>query len=163
MPSLFSRPATARQTRCTHFPQWADLFWSLSRRPASQRPPLCRNVSSGSADTPGVSASTEVTDTGRLTHTRFQTWRWMIAGRCISVVSLPRSLGYGKYNVLLEGVEKLEPATVFDMFTWDDAGTDQDRREWDTLLARWGDPNAKNGEYEVQPFYRPTNTYRYSI
>ena len=78
-------------------------------------------------------------------------------------VALPRSLGYGKYHVSLEGIEKLEPATVFGMFTWDTSGTDQDRREMDTLLARWGDPAGHNGEYEVQPFYRPTNTYRYSV
>lgn len=76
-------------------------------------------------------------------------------------VALPRNLGYGKYNLWVEGADKLEPATVFDMYTWDEAGTDQNRREMDTELARWGDPAAKNGEYSVQPFYRPTNTYRY--
>lgn len=80
-----------------------------------------------------------------------------------SEVALPRSLGYGKYDVALEGVEKFQPSTVFGMFTWDQSGMDQDRREMDTLLARWGDPKGLNGEYEVQPFYRPTNTYRYSI
>ena len=80
-----------------------------------------------------------------------------------SEVALPRSLGYGKYSVSLEGIEKLEPATVFGMFTWDKSGTDQDRREMDALLARWGDPAGENGEFQVQPFYRPTNTYRYSV
>ncbi len=76
-------------------------------------------------------------------------------------VTLSRSLGYGRYSALVDGAAKLEPATVFDMFTWDQAGTDRNRREMDTELARWGDPKAKNGEYSVQPFYRPTNTYRY--
>jgi hypothetical protein len=50
---------------------------------------------------------------------------------------------------------------VFDMFTWDQAGTDQNRREMNTQFARWGDPNGKNGEFSVQPFFRPVNTYRY--
>jgi hypothetical protein len=62
----------------------------------------------------------------------------------------------------VDGIEKLEPATVFDMFTWDQAGTDQNRREMNTQFARWGDPNRKNGEFSVQPFFRPANTYRYS-
>ena len=77
-------------------------------------------------------------------------------------VALPRSLGYGRYDVVVDGIDRLEPATVFDMFTWDQAGTDQNRREMNTQFTRWGDPNGKNGEYSVQPFYRAPNTYRYS-
>jgi len=77
-------------------------------------------------------------------------------------VALPSSLGYGRYDVVIGGIERLEPATVFDVFTWDQAGTDQNRREMNTQLARWGEPNGKNGEFSVQPFYRPANTYRYS-
>lgn len=82
-------------------------------------------------------------------------------GWTCSEVSLPRSLGYGRYILSIENAQNLEPATVFDMFTWDQDGTDQDRREVDSELTRWGDPNAKDGEYTVQPFFRPTNTYRY--
>ena len=78
-------------------------------------------------------------------------------------VALPNSLGYGRYDVVIGGVEKMEPATVFDVFTWDQAGTDQNRREMNTQLARWGDPNGKSGEFSVQPFYRPANSYRYSV
>jgi hypothetical protein len=77
-------------------------------------------------------------------------------------VALPVSLGYGRYDFVVSRIEKLEPATVFDVFTWDQAGTDQNRREMNTLLARWGDPNGMNGEFSVQPYYRPANTYRYS-
>ena len=78
-------------------------------------------------------------------------------------VALPNSLGYGRYDVVVGGIEKLEPATVFDVFTWDRGGTNQNRREMNTQLARWGDPNGKNAEFSVQPFYRPANTYRYSV
>lgn len=75
-------------------------------------------------------------------------------------VSLEHSLGYGRYEAVVDGVE---PATVFDMFTWDPAGTDQNRREMNTQFTRWGDPRAANGEFSVQPYYRPANTYRYSV
>lgn len=77
-------------------------------------------------------------------------------------VALPRSLGYGRYEAVVDGLDRLEPATVFDMFTWDRAGTDQNRREINTQFTRWGDPKAENGEFSVQPYYRPVNTYRYS-
>lgn len=80
-----------------------------------------------------------------------------------SEVALKSSLGYGLYTVVLEDTKELEPATVFSMFTWDTTGTDQERREMATELTRWGDPAGKNGEYTVQPFFRPMNTYRYSI
>lgn len=77
-------------------------------------------------------------------------------------VSLPRSLGYGRYEATVDGIDRLEAATVFDMFTWDRAGTDQNRREMNALFTRWGNPNAENSEFSVQPTYRPANTYRYS-
>ena len=80
-----------------------------------------------------------------------------------SEVALQASLGYGRYDALVEGVERLQPATVFDMFTWDQTGTEQNRREMNTQFAQWGDPKATNAEYSVQPFYRPLNTYRYSV
>lgn len=77
-------------------------------------------------------------------------------------VALPRSLGYGRYEAVVNGIEQLEPATVFNMFTWDRAGTDQNRRELNALFARWGDPKAENGEFSVRPYFRPANTYRYT-
>ena len=81
--------------------------------------------------------------------------------RC-SEVALPRSLGYGSYAFTVEDLSKLEPAAVLSMFTWDDAGTDQDRREVDFEVSRWGELNNKNAQYIVQPFYRPANNYRYA-
>ena len=80
--------------------------------------------------------------------------------RC-SEVALPRSLGYGSYAFSVEDISGLEPAAVLSMYTWDDAGTDQDRREVDFELSRWGEAKNRNAQYIVQPFYRPANTYRY--
>jgi hypothetical protein len=80
---------------------------------------------------------------------------------CAEVV-LQRSLGYGRYSAVVDGLDRFEPATVFDVFTWDPAGTDQNRREMNTQFARWGDAKAENAEFSVQPYYRPANTYRYS-
>ena len=81
--------------------------------------------------------------------------------RCAEV-ALSRSLGYGTYAFSVEDISSFEPATVFSIFTWDDAGTDQDRREVDLELSRWGEPNNRNAQYIVQPFFRPANTYRYT-
>lgn len=104
-------------------------------------------------------SNTSVDDKGYL-HLRVtkQDTEWTCAE-----VALPRSLGYGRYEAVVDGVDRLEPATVFDMFTWDRAGTDQNRREINTQFARWGDPKAQNAEFSVQPYYRPVNTYRYSV
>jgi hypothetical protein len=77
-------------------------------------------------------------------------------------VALRNGLGYGRYDLVVSEVEKLEPATVFDVFTSDEAGTDENHREMNTQLARWGDPDGMNAEFSVQPYYRPANNYRYS-
>ena len=81
--------------------------------------------------------------------------------RC-SEIALSRSLGYGSYAFTVEDLSTLEPAAVLSMFTWDDAGTDQERREVDIEISRWGEPENRNAQYIVQPFYRPANNYRYT-
>ena len=81
-----------------------------------------------------------------------------------SEVALSRSLGYGTYAFAVEDVSQLDPAAVFSIFTWDEAGTDQDRREVDSVVSHWGgDAKQTNAQYIVQPFFRPANTYRYSV
>ena len=57
----------------------------------------------------------------------------------------------------------LEPAVVFAMFTWDYAGDDQNNREMDIEISRWGDPASKNAQYEIQPFYVPANVARFTV
>jgi hypothetical protein len=77
-------------------------------------------------------------------------------------VSLTRSLGYGTYSFLVEDTSHLEPAAVFSMFTWDYAGADENYREMDIEISRFGDPSAKNAEYVVQPYYVPANVERFT-
>lgn len=77
-------------------------------------------------------------------------------------VSLTRSLGYGTYLFDVHDVSPLEPATVFGMFTWDDSNTDPEHRELDMEISRWGDPDNKNSQYVVQPYYIPANVVRFT-
>jgi hypothetical protein len=76
-------------------------------------------------------------------------------------VSLTRSLGYGSYIFVVRDTSHLEPAAVLSMFTWDDKAADQNHRELDIEIARWGDPGSKNAQYVVQPYYLPTNVARF--
>jgi hypothetical protein len=77
-------------------------------------------------------------------------------------VSLTRSLGYGTYSFVVRDTSHLEPAAVFTMFTWDYSGTEQNFREVDIEISRFGDPTSKNAEYVVQPYYAPTNVFRFT-
>jgi hypothetical protein len=76
-------------------------------------------------------------------------------------VSLTRSLGYGSYIFVVRDTSHMEPAAVLSMFTWDDKAADQNHRELDIEIARWGDPGSKNAQYVVQPYYLPTNVARF--
>jgi hypothetical protein len=77
-------------------------------------------------------------------------------------LSLTRSLGYGTYSFVVRDTSRLEPAAVFGMFTWDYSGTDQNYREVDIEISRWGDPSSKNAQYVVQPYYVPANVARFT-
>lgn len=77
-------------------------------------------------------------------------------------VNLTRSLGYGSYLFEVRDVSQLEPATVLSMFTWDDSTTDPEHRELDMEISRWGDPDNKNAQYVVQPYYVPANVVRFT-
>ncbi len=76
-------------------------------------------------------------------------------------VSLTRSLGYGTYSFFVRDTSRLEPAAVFSIFTWDYSGADQNYREVDIEISRWGDPASKNAQYVVQPYYVPANAARF--
>jgi hypothetical protein len=76
-------------------------------------------------------------------------------------VSLTRSLGYGMYHFVVHESTNLEPAAVLSMFTWDDSGQDQNHREFDVEITRWGDPLSKNAQYAIQPYYVPANVDRF--
>lgn len=77
-------------------------------------------------------------------------------------VQLTRSLGYGSYQIVVRDSSHLEPAAVLSMFTWDDLGADQNHRELSIELTRWGDPDSKNAQYVIQPFYVPSNVARFT-
>ena len=81
---------------------------------------------------------------------------------CAEVV-LTRSLGYGSYRFVVDDTSELDPAAVFGMFTWDDFGSEQNHRELDIEVSRWGDPASKNAQYVVQPYYVPANVVRFDV
>ena len=99
------------------------------------------------------------TDAGGALHLR-------IAGRpgnwTCAEVALTRSFGYGTYSFVVRDTSHLEPAAVLAMFTWDYAGGDENNREMDVEVSRWGDPASKNTQYVIQPFHVPANVARFT-
>ncbi len=79
-----------------------------------------------------------------------------------SEINLTRSLGYGTYSFEVEDTSALEPSAVFGMFTWDYSSRDQNHREFDIEISRWGDPNRKNAQYVLQPYYIPFDTWQFT-
>lgn len=77
-------------------------------------------------------------------------------------VSLRRSLGHGKYSFVFGEAPVLEPGTVLGMFTWDPTAVDQNHREVNIELSQWGDPQSKNAQFVIQPYYLPANVYRFN-
>ena len=77
-------------------------------------------------------------------------------------VRLTRRLGYGSYRFVVRDVSHLEPAAVLTIFTWDGPATDQNHREIDLEVSRWGEPAAKNAQYVVQPYYVPANVVQFA-
>jgi hypothetical protein len=76
-------------------------------------------------------------------------------------VKLTRSLGYGTYVFVVRDVSHLEPSAVLTLFTWDELGTEQNRRELDIEVSGWGRRETNNTHYVVQPYYIPTNVVRF--
>ncbi len=71
---------------------------------------------------------------------------------------LTRSLGYGTYTVVVRDTSHLEPAAVLSINTFDEGAGDQNYRELDVEMGRWGDGTSKNNaQYGIQPFYVPGN------
>ena len=74
-------------------------------------------------------------------------------------VKLSRSLGYGSYRFVVRDISRLEPSAVFSLFTWDDGGPS---REMDVEISRWGEPEDKNAQFVIQPYFVPANTVRFT-
>ncbi len=98
------------------------------------------------------------TDEGGALHLRIanNSGKWTCAE-----VNLTRSLGYGLYRFVVRESSHMEPAAVLSMFTWDDSGQEQNHREFDVEITRWGDPLSKNAQYAIQPYYVPANVARF--
>jgi len=77
-------------------------------------------------------------------------------------VRLTRRLGYGSYRFVVRDVSHLEPAAVLTLFTWDGPAADQNHREIDIEISRWGDAAAKNAQYVVQPYYVAANVWPFA-
>jgi hypothetical protein len=76
-------------------------------------------------------------------------------------LKLTRSLGYGTYRFRVRDISQLEPSAVLTLVSWDGVGTEQNRRELDVELSRWGYINNDNAHYVVQPYYVPANIVRF--
>ena len=76
-------------------------------------------------------------------------------------VKLTRSLGYGTYAFTVRNVSHLEPSVVLTLSTWDGTGTEDNRRELDIEIGRWGFVRGDNAQYVVQPYYIPVNIIRF--
>jgi hypothetical protein len=77
-------------------------------------------------------------------------------------VKLTRSLGYGTYLFVVRDTSHLDPAAALGMVTWDDLGADQNHRELDIEISKWGDPGNKDVQYVVQPHYVAANVFRFA-
>lgn len=77
-------------------------------------------------------------------------------------VNLTRSLGYGSYVWVVQDSADLPPSAVLGLYTFDEFRTDDVRSELDVELSRWGNPDAKNAQFVVQPFYIPQNIFRFT-
>jgi hypothetical protein len=77
--------------------------------------------------------------------------------------SMIRNLGYGAYEFVVRGLEGLEPAAVFSMFTYDYASGAQHNREMGIELSRWGSPTKKNAQFVIQPYYVAANVHRFDV
>jgi len=75
----------------------------------------------------------------------------------VAEVKLTRSLGYGTYRFQVRDVSHLEPSALLTLITWDGTGTENNRRELDVELGRWGYLDNTNVNYVVQPYYIPAN------
>lgn len=85
------------------------------------------------------------------------------AGRWYAAeVVLQASLGYGSYQFrVATPASMLDPNVVLGLFTWNDDPA-ENHREMDIELARWGDPDAPNGQYSVQPHEQAGNVFLFA-
>ncbi|MCX6028765.1 MAG: dockerin type I domain-containing protein [Chloroflexi bacterium] len=73
-------------------------------------------------------------------------------------------LGFGDYVFRVAALTRLlDPNAVLGLFTWDDDASQNNFRELDVELARWGDPLNQIAQYVVQPYTHEGNIYRFDF
>jgi len=73
-------------------------------------------------------------------------------------------LHHGRYVFTLRGaVDDLDPNAVLGLFTWDTDAPEHTYREIDIELSRWGEADAPNAQYVVQPWDTPGNRHRFDL
>jgi hypothetical protein len=75
-------------------------------------------------------------------------------------VRLKVSRGYGLYRFTIRDLSQLDPAAVLSLNTWDDGAEDQNHRDLGIEVSRWGEPDSRNAQYVIQPYYEPSNVFR---
>jgi len=80
-----------------------------------------------------------------------------------SEVKLTRSLGYGTYRFRVQDISHLEPSAILTFSTWDGVGSEDNRRELDVEIGRWGNAENDNAQFVVQPYYIPVNIVRFAL
>jgi hypothetical protein len=78
-------------------------------------------------------------------------------------VSTQRSLGYGTYRFDMSNPGALDPSAMLSLNTWSDDVDDQHHHELEVHVSRWGNPESKNAEFVVEPYYVPSNVYRFEM
>jgi hypothetical protein len=77
-------------------------------------------------------------------------------------VTLTRSLGYGTYTFVVRDTSRLDAAAALGLRTWDDLGPEQNHRELDVEVSRWGNADNKDVQFVVQPHYVAANVHRFN-
>lgn len=73
-------------------------------------------------------------------------------------------LEYGTYTLILGSrIDLLDKNVVLGFFTWDGDASQNNYREIDIEFSRWGDANAANAQYVIQPWSISGNRYRYNL
>jgi hypothetical protein len=111
---------------------------------------------------PAVFAVATAKGLGALTPTIPQTLAFSGYDWTSAEVQLTRALGYGTYVFVVRDTSRLDPAAAFGLLTWDDLGAEQNHRELDIEISRWGDPASHNAQYVVQPHYVAVNVFRFA-
>jgi len=73
-------------------------------------------------------------------------------------VYLLEPLGYGNYNFQFSNLGQIDTNTIGSAFIYQDAAN-----ELDIEFSRWGEEDAPNAQYVVQPYYRSGNRHRFYL